>query len=310
MKDTLLVAWKIFRWKSDVVYSNTSTVCVGAFAARLLGRPHVWHLHEFGLEDQGLSFLFSERFSLSLIDRLSSRCVCVSSVLARKYEKSIEPSKIVVIYPSMHLALDEAISDEPVCLAVARTGRFRCVLVGALIEGKGQEEAIRAFARLKEHGVAAELLIVGAGESRYRRDLEELAKGLEQEVFFIGHVKNALAVMRNSDAVLVCSRSEAFGRVTIEGMFSKRPVIGARSGATAELIQDRVTGLFYALGDSIDLANKITSVYEDRRMGERLGRTAQEWVKSHFSRDRYVKDLFRLLVSVSESTTAGDVAQA
>jgi glycosyltransferase involved in cell wall biosynthesis len=304
VKDTLEVAWQISRWKCDVVYSNTATVCVGAFAARLLGLPHVWHLHEFGLEDQGLSFLFGERRSMALIGRLSSRCICVSSALARKYEQSIDPSKITVIYPSMHRAFcdTESLSYNP-DPAVLPAERFRCVIVGALIEGKGQRDAILALADLRKAGISAELVIVGQGEAQYRRSLEELVKGinLEKEVTFIEQVKNALPIMRSAKVVLVCSKSEAFGRVTIEGMFSGTPVVGTRSAATAELIKDGVNGLLYSQGDPADLAAKIEYLYKNAAIAADLGRNAHSWVETCFTRERCTRELVAVLDSLSLS---------
>ena len=304
IKDTLQVSWNILRWKSDIVYSNTATVCVGAFAARLLGRPHVWHLHEFGWEDQGLSFLFGERLSLALINRLSNRCVCVSFALASKYAKSIDTSKITVVYPSMHRALsgEGAMSSED-ALVVPPANRFRCVIVGALIEGKGHQDAVLALAQLIEAGIPAELIIAGEGESQYRQRLEELVRtsNLEKEVVFVGQVRNALPLMQSSDAILVCSKSEAFGRVTIEGMFTGKPVIGAKSAATAELIKDGVNGLLYEPGDPKDLANKMESIFKNPGLGRRLGGNANLWIKSYFTGERYVDDLRIILDSAVES---------
>jgi Glycosyltransferase Family 4 len=65
---SLLIARQAARWNCDILYSNTETVCVGAFAAALLGRPHVWHLHEFGPR-MGLKFIFGERRSHGVINR-------------------------------------------------------------------------------------------------------------------------------------------------------------------------------------------------------------------------------------------------
>jgi glycosyltransferase involved in cell wall biosynthesis len=304
--NTIVVAWKIHRWQPDYVYSNTATVCVGAFASRLTGRPHIWHLHEFGVEDQGLSFLFGQRPSLVLIDRLSFRCICVSEALAAKYRSSIEPSKITVIYPAMHQSLRDEMRGErepaPFAPLASPTKRFRCVIAGALIEGKGQEEGVRALARLKDTGVDAELLIVGDGLPAYRRQLEDSVKTnqLEGRVHFVGHVADVLPLMRSSDAVLICSRSEAFGRVTIEGMFSGTPVIGARSGATAELIEEGVNGILYNQGDPVDLAAKIEYLSHNPAMGKQLGMNALHWVKSYFTQERYAQELMSMVESCSE----------
>lgn len=298
LKDTVQVGSCILRWKCELVYSNTIASSVGALASWLVKVPHVWHLHEFGFEDQGLRFLFGERTSIAAISRLSSRCVLVSHALAGKYSRFIDPSKISVVYPSMHRALSAPESLRPEQDRIPpTTGRFRCVIVGALIEGKGQRDAVLALPHLKKSGMAVELLIVGQGEAGYRSSLEELISknNLNQEVSFIPQVSNSLPVMRSADVVLVCSRSEAFGRVTIEGMSSGTPVIGARAAATAELIKDGETGLLYRQGDPADLAAKIEFVYRNPDRAKELGKNAQSWVATHFTRDRYTKELMAVL---------------
>lgn len=312
---TPMIAWKVLRWGCDIVYTNTSTVCVGAFAARLLGRPHVWHLHEFGLEDQGLSFIFGERFSLAVINRLSARCICVSRALARKYSRSIPEPKIAVIYPSMHQALsgcEDAVDHATPIFR--RSGRFRTVIVGTLIEGKGQAEAIRALAHLKQMGTDAELMIVGDGIPGYRCRLQELIQshGLEGRVVLTGPVEDALPAMQGSDAVLVCSKSEAFGRVTIEGMLAGKPVIGARSGANAELIKDGVNGLLYNLGEPENLAEKIRYLAENPAVAARLGENAQAWVRSFFTPTRYSREIMAVLSALHPGVEvqAGSQAKA
>ena len=55
----------------------------------------------------------------------------------------------------------------------------------------------------------------------------------------------------------MCSRAEAFGRVTVEAMKLGLPVIGAARGATPELVRDGWNGLLYAHGDANELAGKI-----------------------------------------------------
>lgn len=299
---TAVVAWKISRWKCDHVYSNTVTVCVGALAAFFLGRPHIWHLHEFGKEDQGLSFVFGEKFSLGIINRLSSRCICVSTALAEKYKRAIAPPKIRVIYPSMLMALKDATTGNCSDSRLpASNGRFRCVIAGALMEGKRQEESILAIGELKKIGLDAELLIIGDGASDYRRRLEELviAMGLEDQVSFAGHVKSAFPAMRSADAILICSTSEAFGRVTIEGMLAGKTVIGANRGATSELIKDGINGLLYVSGEPNDLANKIKYLSENPLVAARLSKNAQNWVRSYFTVERYAAEMMALLASAS-----------
>jgi glycosyltransferase involved in cell wall biosynthesis len=293
---TPLVAWRILRWKCDVVYTNTSTVCVGALAATLLGRRHIWHLHEFGFEDQGLEFILGERFSIAFIERLSDRCICVSKALAHKYERTIRSDKLAVIYPSMQRAWRERENAVP----ELSPKRFRCVIVGALIEGKGQSESVRALACLKGKNLNIELIIAGEGVPSYRRTIEALIRtnGLGGEALLIGRIASSTSLMLSADVVLVCSTSEAFGRVTVEAMFASKPVIGAASGATPELITEGFNGLLYQAGNPAELAERIFYLYENPSVAHRLGENGNGWAKTMFTMDRYSTELIAVLDEV------------
>jgi glycosyltransferase involved in cell wall biosynthesis len=229
---------------------------------------------------------------------MTSRCVCVSHALAKKYEQAIDQSKITVVYPSMHHALREwENTDQKDSFSLRRSERFRCVIVGALIVGKGQEDAVLAFVHLKNLGINAELIIVGDGDPAYRRRLMELvrSKGLKGSVMFAGKLGSAIQAIRSSDAVLICSRSEAFGRVTIEGMLAGKPVIGARSGATPELISERINGVLYTCGDPDDLAQKISWLYSNPSEAIRLGQNGKMWAEQKFTMDRYGREMLAVI---------------
>jgi glycosyltransferase involved in cell wall biosynthesis len=188
---------------------------------------------------------------------------------------------------------------------------FRCVLVGALIDGKGHEDAILALALLRQKGIKAELLLAGDGSTAHQSHLQKIVRlhGLVRDVHFVGHVADPRRLMASADVILVCSRSEAFGRVTIEGMLSGTPVIGARAGATAELIVHGHNGLLYRPGDARDLAAEISYLFENPRIAVELANEAREWASVFFTRDRYRQEMVRLLASVRErrySTTSPD----
>jgi glycosyltransferase involved in cell wall biosynthesis len=288
------IAVSIRRWKCDVVYSNTITVCVGALAARLLGLPHVWHIHEFGYEDHGLVFDLGQRFSLWLMDRLSSVCVVNSNAVRQKYEQHIAPSKIKMFYYSVSI---------PQCVIKKDAERIqedvaiRCVIVGRLTEGKGQEDAIRAVAKLVRGGIKAELLIVGRGNPKYRQHLNELVaeNKLESHVKFVGYAENPLPFMQRAHVVLMCSRCEAFGRVSVEAMKLGKPVIGTRAGGTVELISDGFNGLLYTPGDHSDLAEKIRYLYEHPNAARLMGENGRQWATEQFTNDHYAGEVLVIL---------------
>ena len=291
---------RIKTWGCDAIYSNSLTACSGALLAQLLKLPHIWHLHEFGNEDHHVFYKFGEDFSNRAIGRLSSACIVVSNALAEKYSHFVAPSKLRVIYPSMHRGIitSERSETQP-ALAPASPGRFRLLVVGGLVEGKGQADAVRALAQLLCQGIDAELVLVGEGYLPYRDTILDIVRsgGLADRVRLVGRVPDATPFIRSADVVLVCSRSEAFGRVTIEAMLAGKAVVGAAAGATAELVQDGFNGLLYKCGDPADLAAKVRLLVDHPTLLTQLAESGRRWAKSRFTRDRYGEELMAVLSS-------------
>src|SRR5690606_28010068 len=106
-------------------------------------------------------------------------------------------------------------------------------------------------------GVDVELEIVGDGRESYGATLRAIVDELNvgDRVRFAGYQDDPFPLMKAADAVLVCSTAEAFGRVTVEAFLAGRPVIGAASGGTAELIEQG-GGLTYTPGDVDGLAGR------------------------------------------------------
>jgi glycosyltransferase involved in cell wall biosynthesis len=291
---------RLKRWTCDVVYSNSITVPVGAFAARRSGLPHVWHIHEFGFEHHGLTYEPGHAFAMKLVGELSDACIAASTALEQKYQESIPPEKVRVIYQPVR---------PPPASPVMRAGPadgFRCIMVGALHAAKGHEDAIRAVAHLAGIGQSVELSIVGDGDPASRRRLVSMAatNGVAELVTFHGFIDDPYPYIRRSSAVLVCSRYEGFGRVAVEGMLCGRPVIGASSGGTAELVREGFNGLLYEPGDHIGLADRIMHLLRDPAEAERLGDNGRRWAEQTFDRSRYGDEVLSLLHSVLRSRQA------
>ena len=139
----------------------------------------------------------------------------------------------------------------------------RLVIAGRVISHKGQFDAIRAVEKVsKELDSPIELFVVGIMPEEMT-DYEKMVvnyvqdNSLEHVVKFIPFTDKVEEVYRACDIGLMCSKKEAFGRVTVEYMLSNLLVIGANSGGTPELIADKETGLLYEEGNYKALASSI-----------------------------------------------------
>jgi glycosyltransferase involved in cell wall biosynthesis len=295
---TPLVVRQLKKWNPDIIVTNTITVCTGAFAAKIFNAPHVWYIHEFGYEDHRLIYILGSRISLHLINKLSTACIACSHAVAEKYWRFIPDEKVkVVYYPISFLnPLETSPRLKEFREQCIREGNIRLAIVGTLQEGKGQEDAIRAIGELTRRGIKAHLYVVGKGSPKYKEFLDHLINEnhLEDHVTFLGYIPNAIEVMRCVDIVLVCSRMEAFGRVTVEAMRAGKPVIGARSGGTTELIRENFNGLLYTPGNYVELAEKILYLLEHPDIAKEMGANGEKWATEHFSEEKYRREVLAI----------------
>jgi glycosyltransferase involved in cell wall biosynthesis len=276
---------------ADVVVTNTVTAPLGAVAARLKRVPHVWFLHEFGLEDHGVHFDLGRRASLRAI-RLSD-AVLVNSEAMRSYF-----APLLGIEPRVaHYAVE--VPDREAQLPVDRP--FTLVQVATLSAGKGQLDAVGALALLARRGRDVRLRLVGGGADAFV-DLvraEARRQHVDDRIEFVGFTDDPTESVLASHVALTCSRMEAFGRATVEAMKLGRPVVGAASGGTLELVRDGWSGLLYTPGDAAALAERIERLDRDRAFLRELAANARSWATATFTTERFTDSLMAVFDEVS-----------
>jgi glycosyltransferase involved in cell wall biosynthesis len=302
------LAAQIGRWGCDLVYSNSSVFAVGALAAAERGLPHVWHLREFGRRDYGLLPDFGPRLS-RLAFRTADATVFVSHALRRAFLGRAAPANAHVIYNGV---APEGAFDERRRAAEALRGRrqpFTFVLVGRFRESKGQAVAIRAFAEVVARHPAARLLLVGGagqtGEQGYFDGCRALAAELAGagRVEFWGYVPDPERAFLEADVALMCSRSEAMGRVTAEAMSACRPVIGFDGGGTSELIDPDRTGLLYR-GGADALAACMARYAEAPELAWQHGEAAWHVARRRHSTEAYAAQIYEVIRGVWQARGA------
>lgn len=256
--------------KIDIVHSNTIATDMGAMAALVSRKPHIWHIREFMEEDHGYEHYCKWKISF-LIKRMFAG-IAISQAVKEKYIKLYHNQNIKLIYNGV--PIDDYIQDKK---ALLQNEQLSILISGTLIEGKGQEEAIEAIVILLKKGYHnINLYLAGEGDKEYISKLKRIVKSnnCEDSIHFMGQLSREKLnqVRLSSDIELVCSRNEAFGRVTVEAMMSDLLVIGADTGGTKELIRNGENGILYKQGNATDLALKVEKVLCNKKM-------ARKWIK-------------------------------
>lgn len=289
-------------WQADIVYTNTSVIPIGRDVADRLKIPHVWHLREFGDLDQNIHPDWGKHLFIRKI-RSSAATISVSRALQQHILGSVSDSRSHVIYNGV--ASQEYFDSlrQRMTYHYQTSHNAHFLMVGAISPSKGQYEAIQALGQISSVIPEGRLSIAGTGEEDYVTACKKAADalGIMDRVNFLGYVKNPLDLYMEASAVLMCSRSEAMGRVTAEAMAAGRPVIGFDNAGTSELIEHECNGLLYK--DVPDeLAANMLRIAMNPAWGRTLGENGWQIARSKFTIEAYSSQVYSVLTDILKST--------
>ncbi|MDP7421035.1 MAG: glycosyltransferase family 4 protein [bacterium] len=285
----------LFIKKHDIriVHNNkVQSVFYAAFSSWLCRVPMIWHER-----------CLKRRIGLfgAMLVKLSSKVVAISDAVGRGFLSYLDdPGKLVTIYNGV----DPAVS--PISKNEARS-RFELpeevpVVATAcrITDIKGLDTFIEAASRvLATH---PEVLFLICGESYNRADrrhhehLRAMIRdmGLADRVKLTGWVEPLDDVFSAVDLFVLPSLKEAFGRVLIEAMAFRTPVIGTVVGGIPEIIIDSETGLLVEPGDPGALAESISRLLEDRKMAGKMAENGRRRIEQCFPIEKHVREVQNL----------------
>lgn len=162
--------------------------------------------------------------------------------------------------------------------------------VGRLVQRKGFDVALRAFAAHRKAGGTAQYVL--AGEGPERQALKALADelGVGEHVRFAGAVneQTKLALYALCDVFVMPNRLlnsvdwEGFGIVFLEAARAGKPSIGGANGGVPDAVEHGVTGLLVDPEDGRAVAAALTSLLSDGDLRLRLGAAARARAAAQF----------------------------
>lgn len=285
------------KYQPDIIYSNSSVIWIGKAIATFLKKPHVWHVREFGLKDYGLRMVGGKPFTNYLMNR-SAAIVSISKAIDAEILTKIRTNIKHQVYDGV-VNLSE-ISTSPKKLKGGAP--FNFCMAGLLIASKGYDEAIQAVNILIKQHKNIRLVIAGTGMQgdNYEKFLRRMVEKLELQdvVEFAGFVEDMKGFYKSSDCLLMCSKAEGLGRVTIEAMAQGVPVIGRNSGGTSEIVEDKLNGYLYRDG-SYELSKKMIEMINNNDY-HTMSKNALETVKEKFSIESFTDRMEKLFQEISK----------
>ena len=292
----------------DVIHTNIDRDIIGCTLAQKYAIPHVMHLREFATGHYNVEPLYEGQYEE--YNRLVDRYIAISKAVGQNWQEiGLDAEKIKVVYDGIDVdrvqqregsaveaaaeaaAVEENAAGESAAevAAAPQPRKLRLVMCGDVSSLKGQDQAIRALALIKDASVRKNITLDVFGEvhseKAYMGDMQRIIEGsgLTGNVVFRGYSSQLASLLKGYDCGIVCSRREGFGLATAEFMAAGLAVIASDTGANSELIEDGVSGLIYHYQDVADLSAKIETLYKDPGKLDSFGRSARSAVEEKFT---------------------------
>jgi glycosyltransferase involved in cell wall biosynthesis len=243
--------------------------------------------------------LFAER-----LRRRGTLFIAVSEFLRRRLiESGFPPDRTIVHYNGVDLNAFTPARHESDDLTVLSVGR--------LVEKKGFEYLIKAFALVAAEMPEVRLEI--AGEGPLRQSLERLTSecGVAARVSFRGSLPHREVAALMQGCSVVCQPSvtaadgdsEGLPTVVLEAAATAKPIVGTRHSGIPEIVADGKTGLLVEERDVGALADRLLSLLANLETRKRMGEAGRKRIEERFDLRRQaerLEEIYRETISSFE----------
>ena len=269
--------------KVDAIYANTLENFFVVDAARQIGIPAVWNVHESEPWQTYFNRFGSEIAARALeCFRFPYKVIFVADATRDRYLPLNSHHNFRVIHNGLDLSKLANLDNSELArksLGIAPKDVV-ILLLGTICERKGQQDLVKALSLLPEkwHN-KIRCFIVGDRPSIYSNKLAdmvaELPKELRQRVTVVPETGEAGKYYKAADIFVCTSRVESFPRVILEAMACNLPIITTPVFGIKEQVRQGINGLFYTPDRPDELVAALISLLENKSVRQELAENAK-----------------------------------
>jgi len=300
---TFLLAKKIARLvdeeQIDLIHIHWSKDILLAVLVKLLSKHPLKLVQTRHMRITRFKDDFYHRFIYKNVDAIIGVTKQVKEQLEKFIPSDIAPKIETIYIGAAEVSLLGEQKREELRQEYGLDDAFTLGIVGRIEEAKGQKVLIDGLSILEKQSFKdIKLLIVGhTMDEAYLKSLQEYVKslGLESSVIFTGFSSEVQNLMQICDLIVLATENETFGLVLIEAMQAGIAVLGSDKGGPLEIIEDGKSGLLFESLNSVDLAQKITTLYKSPQMREEMALLGQQRAKDLFDDTKQFEEVKKML---------------
>jgi glycosyltransferase involved in cell wall biosynthesis len=204
------------------------------------------------------------------------------------HRQGVSAEKIVVIAAGIDVALFEQAQGDEMRQACGWGAAPVITLVGKHVARKRFDLIIHAMREVWPRYPTARLLLAG-GRTKYTPQIEQLVRQLPSvwqnnvHLFTDFDEGQKATLLAASDVFVLPSAHESFGIALLEAWACGKPVIGARRGAIASVIDEGQDGLLFEYPQAASLAQAILTCLDNPALRQQLGQAGCQKVRTQYT---------------------------
>ncbi len=246
------------------------------------------------------SYLPITRYGLQQSDGVTA----VSKFLKRATIETFDFDEIEVI-PNFICALHyKRLEDSPLRAELAPNGEKLLTHVSNFRAVKRPVDCVEIFAKVKEQGERARLVMVGDGPERSAAYYRAEQLNVLDDVIFVGKQANISDYLGVSDIFLLPSELESFGLAALEAQACELPVIATRIGGIPEVVNDGESGYLSDVGDIVKMTEDTVELLRDDDKRRGFGAKGRDLAIERYSTEKIIPQYIAFYESVVQKSEA------
>ena len=285
IKSFLYIKKFLKRNQIDLVYTNTSTLISPSIAAKFVGLPSMFHIHEITNGNPIYS-----RFITAFLNLFPKKIICVSkSVYDFWIINGLKKSKAKIIYNGFNIKKSKS--------KILSNDKIVFTSISRIIPYKGHSLLIRIFEILCKKNKNIYLQIIGDTLPEYQKYLNELKidikkRGLKNKVKFLGFKEDVISILEKSNFFIHTPLSpDPLPTVIFEAIKCKTPVITNNLGGAYEILNQGNNGLIIKNDLVEESVEKIFSYMDNKKQQSKNIDKAFNYVCDNFSQEQFKRKI-------------------
>lgn len=278
---------------------------IAMFLKRKVNKPMITTIHS----DYALDFKdnFYKRIIYTSLNSMALRrfdyYIAISdSFKEMLIDRGFKANKIYVSYNGIDMDIKNKYSKEEFLKEYNVENKYNLIvgIVARLHKVKNHETFIMAASKVLDKRNDILFLIAGTGNEETR--LKELVKNLDLEdnIKFLGYMKDPYSFYNAIDINTLTSLSESFPYVILEGAVMKKTMVSTNVGGISRLIKDDYNGYLFDVKDVDNLSSKILELADNSNKLQTLGENLYEDVKMNYSSESMANRHIEIYKEVSK----------